>query len=112
MVEAKLVGDAKFPPSPMLMEGTDRLKEMGLQLVDEFIQLLDTTTNTGTKIVLTNSSGITQRVDEGTEVGVTLPVEVVSPAPKPTRMLIPGNEEAPTLNPMQSCHKRVILSLE
>ena len=47
VVEAKLVGDTKFPPGPMLMEGTDRLKEMGLQLVDEFIQLPDITTNTG-----------------------------------------------------------------
>ena len=46
VVEAKLVGDSKLPPGPMLMEGTDRLKEMGLQLIDEFIQLPDTTTNT------------------------------------------------------------------
>ena len=74
MVEAKLLGDTKPPLGPMLMEGTDRLKEMGLQLVDEFIQLPDTTTNTSTKILLTNSSGITQRVDAGTEVGVALPV--------------------------------------
>ena len=40
MVEAQLVGDSKFPQGPMLLEATDRLRdEMGLQLVDEFIQL-------------------------------------------------------------------------
>ena len=99
VVQAKLVGDTKFPPGPMLMEGTNRLKEMGLQLVDEFIQLPDTTTNASTKVLLTNSLGITQRVDEGTEVGVALPAEIVSPVPEPTRVLIPGNEETPTLNP-------------
>ena len=76
MVEARLVGDTKLSQGPVLLEATDRRKnEMGLQLVDEFIQLTDE---------LTNSSGITQRVGEGTEIGIALPVEVVEPPPQPT----------------------------
>ena len=42
------------------------------------IQLPDTT-NTSTKVLLTDSLEVTQLVNEGTEVGVTLPVEIVPP---------------------------------
>ena len=53
------MGDTKLSQGPVLLEATDRLKnEMGLQLVDEFIQLTDD--NAFAKVLLTNSSGITQ----------------------------------------------------
>ena len=98
MVEAQLVGDSKFPQVPMLLEATDRLKdEMGLQLVDEFIELTDD--NASAKVLLTNSSGITQQVEEGTEIGVALPVKVVDPPPQPKQVLFPGNVEPLTWNP-------------
>ena len=77
-----MVQSVKIPPNHSVVI---KAKLMGLQLVDEFIQLSDTTTNTSAKVLLTNSSGIT-RVDEGTKVGVALPVEVVPPAPEPTQV--------------------------
>ena len=98
VVEAQLVGDTKFSQGPLLLEGIDGPRnEMGLQLVDEFVQLSDD--NTNVKVLLINSSGITQRVEKDTEIGVALPVEVVDPPSEPERVLISGNGEPPSLNP-------------
>ena len=98
VVEARLVGDAKLHEGPMLLEATHRLRnEMGLQLVDEFIQVTDT--DASTKVLLTNSSGITQHVEMGTEIGIALPVDVIEPPPHPAQVLIPKSTDLPTLDP-------------
>ena len=69
---------------------------MGLQLVDEFIQVTDT--DASTKVLLTNSSGITQHVEMGTEIGVALH-DVIDPPPHPAQVLIPESTDLPTLDP-------------
>ena len=82
----------------MLLETATKLREeVGLHLVDEFVELTDS--NLTAKVLLTNPSGITRRVEQGTEIGVGSPIEVVEPPPQPTRVLIPGNVELPTWNP-------------
>ena len=57
-----------------------------MQLTDELIHL--SKDDVTAKVFLTNSLGITQRI-EGVEVGVVVPIELVDPPPHSTHVLVP-----------------------
>ena len=91
----------------MLLEAVDRLKdEMGLQLVDEFVQLTDD--NTNAKVLLTNSSGITQQVEEGTKIRVILPVAVHQEIAKQLKDMQEGSVLQPSSSPLFCYRKRTV----
>lgn len=58
-----------------------------MQLTDELIHL--SKDDVTAKVFLTNSLGITQRIEEGVEVGVVVPIELVDPPPHSTHVLVP-----------------------